>query len=472
MRERYTLLELKKLHLGLQWKRAYSEIAIGIAVCLALAPFTWDSDMQIWYIVSKDIGNGLTPYASGYFSYPPIWAYISYFVTFHLNSAVGSPSFANIINPNYNNPLRDALSPDPVFVTTPTFNLLVKLPLIFAYALVGLLIYEYLTRCTGDGKKALSGMRLWLFNPLVLYVSAVAGQFDVLPALCVFIGTILFVRKNYSYSAIALAIGTMLKLFPVYIALLFSVLLFVNSIKPILTPNLSGWTRRIRYLATFVGSFVIGNLLILVPLYFTGALTGFIYANSLRYSIFPGAGGATIFDLIYAPRIENIVSDFLVQNLKPLSTGLLIGSIAITTALGLFSWKRVRLREEDIFALVLISGCIALFSLLTVNPQYILWILPVVIIVYSTKGFSKRWIWVLSVCMTVFGLLWNFPLAPLAFSSSRGVSQAVLSMSQIYTVFIDSYLFPKIAALTGLLSALILYRFVHLSAKTLVERLE
>lgn len=88
-------------------------------------------------------------------------------------------------------------------------TLLYKLPAILADVGVGYLIFNIIAR-KFDHKKALLAASLFLFNPAVIANSTMWGQVDIFTALFSLLSIFLF-EKKWFLSAIALAIGTVIK---------------------------------------------------------------------------------------------------------------------------------------------------------------------------------------------------------------------------------------------------------------------
>jgi len=117
---------------------------------------------------------------------------------------------------------------------------LYKLPAILADLATGFLIYKILERSKGQ-KWGLIGTAIYIFNPAIIYNSALWGQVDSLTALTSILA-IYLLPENIYLSAISLAIGTLIKpqtafIFPVVI---FMMLKNKNNIPDILKYCLTG----------------------------------------------------------------------------------------------------------------------------------------------------------------------------------------------------------------------------------------
>ena len=101
-------------------------------------------------------------------------------------------------------------------------TVLYKLPAIIADILTGLLIYKILAKSKGK-KWGVVGAAIYLFNPAVIGNSAIWGQVDSLTSLTSIL-SIYLLPFNLIFSAIILAIGTLIK---PQVAFIFPVILFM-----------------------------------------------------------------------------------------------------------------------------------------------------------------------------------------------------------------------------------------------------
>jgi Gpi18-like mannosyltransferase len=88
-------------------------------------------------------------------------------------------------------------------------NLILKVPIIVGDLIVGVVLFKF------TKSKLVTAM--WLFNPFVIFVSAIQGQFDVLPTLFVLLATYFLLQRKNLASAVSLAIGIGFKIFPVFL---------------------------------------------------------------------------------------------------------------------------------------------------------------------------------------------------------------------------------------------------------------
>lgn len=172
-------------------------LVVATLLRLALAPWTaWPNDTYAWVRVGWDTLAGLGPYDRLGFSYPPGWAAILALVTRPLAVALPPEQWATYPPTG----LADLPVPHPLFL------LAVKLPAISADLGVGWLL----------SRRSRALAAFWLFNPLVVFVSAVHGQYDSLVSLTTVLALAAASSGVSAFSGLAIGTGTVLKFVPIY----------------------------------------------------------------------------------------------------------------------------------------------------------------------------------------------------------------------------------------------------------------
>ncbi|MFA6776649.1 MAG: glycosyltransferase 87 family protein [Sphaerochaetaceae bacterium] len=160
---------------------------------------------------------------TGYF-YTPVWGYILGTINTLIESFCGLDlfgiRFTDLLGIEALNHIYYTAT-----TTTPLFNLAMKLPLILCDVLVGYLIWQLIIEKTDDQKKATAGFSLWFLCPLVIYMSGIQVQFDCISALMALLSVILLKKDHYFLAGIMFALGTLIKLFPAFLVLLFVIYL-------------------------------------------------------------------------------------------------------------------------------------------------------------------------------------------------------------------------------------------------------
>jgi len=200
-------------------------VIVGFAVRLALAPWTsWTYDTFPFYQGIVDQLAGIGPYGHMAYSYPPAFAFVEYPFSLLLSLFVDpsqwisfQPSLVEV------GQVTDMVVP---MVTAPWFNLFFKLPLIITDYLTAVLLYHFVMRIKGDRALARRVFILWFLNPLVLFVSSIYGNFDVLAVFFSVLALYAMYRRMYLSAGLSIGLGVAFKLFPLYLGLFFFAFLF------------------------------------------------------------------------------------------------------------------------------------------------------------------------------------------------------------------------------------------------------
>jgi hypothetical protein len=90
-----------------------------------------------------------------------------------------------------------------------TFLFLGKLPFLLFDVLSAFLILHLFS----DGNKALFAFKIWLINPIVIAISYVYGQYDIVAVFFLILALYFLKRNKYGWTALSLGIGAMFKVF-------------------------------------------------------------------------------------------------------------------------------------------------------------------------------------------------------------------------------------------------------------------
>ncbi|HXX88534.1 MAG TPA: glycosyltransferase 87 family protein [Candidatus Acidoferrum sp.] len=359
---------------------------------LVFAPFTaYQSDMAVLYRAINDLLRGFNIYTTNSFSYPPLWAYIEY-PFLDLVSVLTSPNVLGVATNTLVLPLESWELP--TVITSPLFNLLSKIPLFIADLLIGIIIYD-IVRESGKEKEARFSFILWFFNPLVIYIDSIHGQFDVLPALMTVLSFCLFYKRKYLASGIALGLGTLFKIYPIFLAPLY---LFTaarlekgksgraeESVKQIFV----SWSK-------FIGGMSLSFFVFLIPL-----INSNIIHDVFSRTILTSLGGLTLFNIAYVPGLQWVLP-YIAGRAGLASVSLEILLVALILLISLSSFLSHRDSLET-FILGHIAVLVAIYlTSFTVNPQYILWILPFLVLSYGLYHRNLKNLFLISLSALVF----------------------------------------------------------------------
>lgn len=434
---------LAKSVLAIVHVRLSTLLLVGLMIRLVLAPFTCHPyDVPVLYGVTNDLLAGLNVYTTNSFSYPPLWPYVEY-PALRLASFFASPGMFGLRLDALNLQVENWKLP-PV-ITSPLFNTICKLPLIVADLLIGLLIYDIVKRLKGEERARLSFF-LWFFNPLVISIDSIHGQFDVLPALMTVLAFCLFFRRGYFATGVAIGLGSLFKIYPVFLIplYLFSIASFETDKSLNMLGNLS------RIVAGCL-KFVAGTAMTLVIFIFPVLNSNLWHDVFSRTEIIPTLGGLTLFNIAYAPGFEWLLP-FISSNATLVSLGLIALCFVMTMLISVVSFLR---RQNFLRNMVLGHVSILLttyLTSLTVNPQYILWVLPFLVLGYGLYQHNLNKLNVLSISSLVFLMSLS---GPLFFIYPSAIYAHLISVDAIYA---NVYFFEHIGGwilllVSGILSA-------------------
>ncbi len=367
---------------------------LGLVVRLLLAPWTsFPYDTYPFYGAAVGTLAGIGPYGNVLYTYPPLFSVMMY-PLFALLSLFMDPAEFGVFLPSMVEVSRATGMLVP-FVTSPPFNLVMKLPLILGDLLVGLTLYRTMNRWSGReaGERA---FLVWFLNPLVIFISSIHGQFDVLAAYCALLGVLAFMDRQYLFSGAVLGIGVLLKIFPAYLVVALSIALLLDMIKDMRQGEI---LRALRPSLLFVAGGVLSLLSVLPFLMGSSSFLDYIF----RRGTYSSVGGMNIW--FVSPLFSSMGEGGGGETGIPFGTILLIAGIVITVTASLFLLRKGRERGR------LLLTCTATMALVLVtqsmtNPQYMIWLFPFLILTSAEQPRMVRKVYAL----TLIGLLYLFSL--------------------------------------------------------------
>lgn len=354
-------------------------VLIGLIIRLVLAPLvTYTFDFTGWALVMQNIqsGNGLYDLAGYYYS--PPWGYYLAAIA-ELSDILGIDVYGERI--------PEALSVEwyewyfNATATNPAFNLVVKMPMVISDLIAGYLIYWIVSDLTGDKRKSTIAFALWFLCPFVISVGCIGGQFDSLAVVFTLL-TYIFLRKERFFLA-----GTMFSL--AFLTKLFPALLLFVFVAYIYCKHREGhiWAHHLAY-AIF--GFMAMSIIVLLPNLIEGNVGDCFSFITSRAS--NGMGGGT---------------GEIVQYLTVVAyVAILVISIVLAYHMARTTGKDLERRFMMFCTLTL--GVLFLYP---AAPQYILLLLPAVLIWYIVYGGElKKPLILLMIGTTLFSLASNFTL--------------------------------------------------------------
>tara|TARA_B100000963_G_C22638011_1_gene678651 strand:+ start:3479 stop:5176 length:1698 start_codon:yes stop_codon:yes gene_type:complete len=360
---------LKKLFSNPKARRL---IIIGLFLRLILAPWTSHStDIAAHFLgVSDMIHNSSSPYSSLDFSYPPVLMIFLYPLL--LIASIFSDPGTWATTPDEMGALCTKVSICTTIVPSPTFNLLLKTPLIFSDIIAGIVIFSILLHIKNEDF-AVSGMGIYILNPLTIWVSAVLGQSDSMLSMFVLLSIFYLLRNDLISSGIMFGLSVMTKGYSLPLAVsigLFAI--FFNGRMRKYSDRIIGMEEVIRGMKIGGGSIIVA-LGLTIPMMTIGG-AGVIFSRQIQRPFRPGGVSPfSISRLEFVPTDEFNNSGGLSQTIEFLhSMGLeyLIGIFIIYFLYNRYSKGALRGDESLITGLTL-HLYFSIFLLGAINPQYL-----------------------------------------------------------------------------------------------------
>jgi hypothetical protein len=234
-------------------------ILAGLAVRLVLMPlFSFNIDLTYWMKVFNLIDGGNDLYSIGGYYYTPVWGYILGAMDM-LAHVLGFTDFGTQVPELYPYVGMDySISP---YVTSVSFNVLVKIPLILTDIAVAYLLYTFVMRISDDRNKALLACALWALCPLTILESSVHAMFDNVSAMFMLISFIAAYDRKYLLAGGAYSLAILTKFFPLF---------FIFLLLAIVVRNEGFNMRSIRSIAMAIASAVAVMLLVELPAIING----------------------------------------------------------------------------------------------------------------------------------------------------------------------------------------------------------
>lgn len=377
-------------------------VVIGVGIRLVLAPFTSTSlDDGVWATSIRHGIQGIGLYSQPGFSYPPVWGYLLHAEGFMLRlmglspqSVATSPQLWTVLS------ARDwQLSP---LIMTSLGSFLLKVPLFCSDLIVAWLVWHIVLSLGWGEKKAKLAVALWFLCPLVIFESAVHGAFDTMVALCFAAAILARLRRRYFLAGVAIAIGVLTKLTPGFLAPLF----LASCFWPMAEEEKS---ERWRALGLIVAGGALATLVGIVPLVANGTLHA-AYANVFsRSSVSSSVGGLSWLGFSALPQLSSVETWALQPGNPVVNASVLVDVVPAVVAV--FLWRRsarsgsvLVALTAGVMALVLLAGPLA-------NSQYLLWVLPAVVVLAVSDRRLLAAYWILTAAGVMYEVAITSPLA-------------------------------------------------------------
>ncbi|WXG47412.1 MAG: hypothetical protein WED05_12255 [Candidatus Atabeyarchaeum deiterrae] len=240
--------------------------------------------------------------------------------------------------------------------SSPSINLLVfllKTPLLVADIFMAPVIYKILTQLKVSKHRAQLGMKLWLLNPFATLIAEMGGAPDIVALLFVTVSVYALMRRRFTISSFMLILSSLIRMYS----------LFLIPIYFMIIRRELGNKESLRFILRCY-AFPMAIAIALPILLANQAVVNGLIAGSPRYWFLLGP---LVFPFYFAP---------------DLPTALTVGfSFVLILAMWLGFWKASSQNAGDCIFIFLLS----LFTFPYWNPNFLLWIIPFMILDYGLK---------------------------------------------------------------------------------------
>ena len=201
-------------------KRGY--FLAGLLLRLFLAPFlSHPFDMRVFMAVGAAVSQGTTPY--GQYVLQDIFAASPHPHLYGVIPGIGYPPLWGLVD-GLMRAFSSAIAPNNLYV----YVLALKIPIILGELLLAVVIYNIL-KAEANERIATATYLIFLFCPFIMAVGTIWGMFDAIALIFALLAAYTL-HRNWGTSSAFLAVASALKLFPLVLAPLYSLLLY-KSVK-------------------------------------------------------------------------------------------------------------------------------------------------------------------------------------------------------------------------------------------------
>jgi hypothetical protein len=352
-------------------------LILGLLLRIVLMPyFIWPYDIGAYQSALAYLMSGNDPYAVHASIYPPFVHFITYplfRLAYQLGVSFDFHSIQEVLTGTRSGELVANLQVSPLFL------ILWKVPLLCFDLLTGILIYCFVKSLVPDSKMAKRCFLIWLFNPFTLAVSYLNGSYDIVVGFFILLGAFFLFKGNYFSAGLSFGLGTLAKTSPIFVAIPLSIIVLFTGLRNSFH-SFDLRTNAGRFLKFAVGC--------VVPIVFFAPL--FIeYANLMYSGISKEVSILGGLNQWFFAADQNR-SYLLNQHIGVIQTVFSYYPV-ICFALALFlSWVLELKRESTLLSIAFFTGLMYLFLPITLQPQYLLWIMPL-LVVLSCRWRSLIW---------------------------------------------------------------------------------
>ncbi|MDD5503591.1 MAG: hypothetical protein PHH26_09075, partial [Candidatus Thermoplasmatota archaeon] len=314
--------------------------------------------------------------------YPPLW-YYTFAPLFKILAPIFDPSGYGVFSPTS---MSYAVSP---WVCSPLFLTVVKIPLMLADFITGLVIFGIVKEFSGDSKKAKSTFAFWFLNPIVICISAVHGMYDILPAMMALVAFWLMYKNRPALAGVALGLSILYKAYAVFLIPLYLAYALAAYGKT------DGWREKLWRAFKFgIGGLVVAGMFFIPNMLLSKDFVSVFQSRAIGLNV----GGLNPWMIVYLGPVGQAIFNFVTNHpasfyYLPAFVSTLAGiAIAYCTYIAIRKNSGDKSKDLRIFLTGnMLAVVMILVSLLVTNPQYIIWMLPFAVAGIALYGWNRKW---------------------------------------------------------------------------------
>ncbi|MDE2482124.1 MAG: hypothetical protein KGN02_08035 [bacterium] len=350
-------------------------LALGALVRIVAGAFVSNTlDMRFYGSVLLDGSFHRPLYQDGLFSYPPLWGYV-------LLAMGRLSSLAHVI------PFQRVVALVPYAIpgltsydlTKPFFSLLIKAPILAGDAAVAWFVWALARQLGASVAASRAAVLAWWLNPLVLFGSTINASWDCIVPLAMLSAVLLAWRRAWTGSGVMIALGILTKLTPLYALLTVGVMAISRG-------TLADWIRRLLLCGLGIAAALVVAFIPLAAWGEFAALRQAVFARVGSFSV----GGANLWALASLRPFGALGAWAQTHRVLVLdaSTLVLLGGIATAVV---FTLRRRNADLRTYLCMLFAIASIVLIASPFSQPTYVLWMLPIALVLATVGDRFWRW---------------------------------------------------------------------------------
>lgn len=388
-------------------------LLIGMLIRGSLWIYSSQADLSTFASISQALTYGYKPYSTLNI-YPPGWNLFLGLVGRLVSLVVSPGQFLGGTG------LASSLEPvgliEPSAIVAPQYSVIEKSALALFDVASGLLLVTLARDLKIGGLRARTIFAAWFLNPLVITVSAVQGNYDVISVTLVLAALYLAANRSWLFSGIALSIGGLFSLYPFFLLPLVAAYAIRSQARP------KRWRPPI-WLGLGVGAAL--GVVLWPPLMFSSFVTDLTTGPNVGLA----PGGFWFWSVMTLPGFSQFGPELSQFSALVVVTCAVVTVSVLLGIVGSFLLGRSAGTPKILFPYVGLSVIMTYTLLPITQPQNLLWVLPFALFLAVEQRTVRLMFMLLSILPVIF--FWIGLGGPLYLLQGLAVYTSVLPQSTV-----------------------------------------